>query len=123
MTPFEALERADALRERVAPRQRISMTELVRDKSWRDELAANGIVELTDRGETTAWMVSDDEMQALMKAYTLLEERVERSSLAAMIEARKDDHPVSGEELRQGALKAIDEHLAEWQGIADEHRK
>lgn len=123
MSPYDVFKRADALRDRVAKRPRVTMTELARSKAWREELDSSGVVEVTDRGETAAWIVSDDEMQALMEAYTLMEEQSERASLAAMLEARKNDVAVSGEELKRGALAALEKHLDEWQRIAHEYRK
>ena len=54
MVPYEVLERARSVRDRVSGRPRISVTELSRSKEWREILPEAGVIEITDRGDRRA---------------------------------------------------------------------
>lgn len=101
MAPMEVLERATGVSRRVRRSPRISVTELSRSTDWRKRIPEDGIIEVTDRGDTTAWLVSDDDMQALVEGFTLLEEELERAQVAAIFDTRGDARPVSGDQLRE----------------------
>lgn len=108
MAPYDVLERADNVRSTVQGRRRISITELSRGKDWRTQLPEAGIIEVTDRGDTTAWLVSDEDMQALVEGYRYLEEELERMQIATLFGARATDKPATGSTLKQKALASFD---------------
>ena len=100
MAPYEVLERAGSVRDRVSGRPRISVTELSRSKDWRERLPEVGVIEITDRGDTAGWLLSAQDMAAIIEGYSYLEEEVERAQIAAIFDARQGSRPLS-----KGALK------------------
>lgn len=108
MAPYDVLERADNVRSTVQGHKRISVTELSRGKDWRSQLPEAGVIEVTDRGDTTAWLVSDADMQALVEGYRYLEEELERMQIAALFEARATDKPATNSKLKKEALASFD---------------
>ena len=108
MSPVATLERVAEMRSAVARKPRISMTDMARDTSWKKTLPEEGIIEITERGETAAWLVSDESMAALMEELAELEAAVEYYEVQHIAARREAGfRPLSGDEL----LQAID---AEW---------
>ena len=108
MSSVATLERVADMRNAVNRKPRISMTDMARDTSWKKTLPEQGIIEITERGETAAWLVSDESMEALMEEFAELEAAVEYYEVQHIIAQREADYrPLSGDEL----LQAID---AEW---------
>ncbi|WP_165055397.1 MULTISPECIES: hypothetical protein [unclassified Adlercreutzia] len=119
MAPMELLERAAGVSSRVSRDSRISVTELSRGTDWRKRLPDEGIIEVTDRGDTAAWLVSDKDMQALVKRYSLLEEELERAQISAIFRTREDARPKTGNELKQAARAAFAKRGQELSEIID----
>ena len=108
MGPVATLERVAEMRNAVNRKPRISMTDMARDTSWKKTLPEQGIIEITERGDTCAWLVSDESMAALMEELAELEAAVEYYEVERIVARREADfRPLAGEEL----LQAID---AEW---------
>lgn len=99
MAPYEVLDRAGSVRDRVSSRPRISVTELSRSKDWRDKLPEVGVIEITDRGDTAGWLLSTQDMEAIIEG-SYLEEEVERPQIAAIFGAREGSYPLSGRALK-----------------------
>lgn len=112
MTPYDVLDRASAVRDVVVGTPKISVTDLSRSKDWRSRLPEVGVMEITDRGDTAGWLVSDADMNALIEGYTYLEEELEKAQIAAMFAAREDARPVSGEALEREALASFEARKA-----------
>ena len=105
MTPVATLERVAEVRSAVNRKPRISMTDMARDTSWKKTLPEQGIIEVTERGETAAWLLSDEYMKALLEEIAELEAAVEYFETRGIVAQREGDfHPLSGSEL----AKAID---------------
>lgn len=119
MSPNEMLERAGSVRDSVLGRPRISATELARSKDWRERLPKEGVIEVTDRGGTAGWLVSDEDMRSLVEGYAYLEQEVERAQVAAMLGARRGSKPLSGEALGAAVLEAHRARKDELRGIVD----
>ena len=108
MGPVATLERVADMRSAVNRKPRISMTDMARDTSWKKTLPEKGIIEITERGDTCAWLVSDESMAALMEELAELEAAVEYYEVQNIVARREADfQPMSGDEL----LRALD---AEW---------
>ena len=122
MAPQETLERIEGVRSAVSGRATISVTELSRSSEWRERLPEAGVMEITDRGGTAGWLLSVDDMLALIDGYTYLEEQLERLQTAALFSTREDARPVSGKRLEYDALERLDARLDELERAADDER-
>lgn len=111
MTPVSTLERVAEMRNAVNRKPRISMTDMARDTSWKKTLPEQGIIEVTERGETAAWLVSDENMTALMEELAELEVAVEYYEVQHIIGQREGEfRPLSGDEL----ARALEAEWAQW---------
>ena len=119
MSPYEVLERAGSVRDRVSGRPRISVTELSRSKDWRDRLPKVGAIEITDRGDTAGWLLSAQDMEAIIEGYSYLEEEVERAQIAAIFGARRGSRPLSGEALKDAVGNSFEVRRGELRGVLD----
>ena len=107
MTP-QLRERIGALQQTTKPLQRVSLTELARGKQWRQELAGCGMMEVIDRTETAAWLVSDQQMEELLYAVVSLEEELEQARVDALFDARSDyQNWLQGDSLAEAALQRL----------------
>lgn len=124
MAPAEVMMRLDRFKKAPKPSGHITVTELARSKDWRRKLPEVGLMEVTDRGETAGWLVSQDDLEAFIHAVISLEEDLEERSLAALFGARPPERIdwKSGEELAAGALEYLDTYGDEMMAIVDEHR-
>ena len=119
MAPYAALERMGSMRDLVSGRSRISVTELTRGKEWRERLPESGVIEITDRGDTAGWLVSDDDMAAIVESYAYLEEQLEQTQIAAMFSTRSDARPQSGDELATSVANAFDARKSALRSVVD----
>lgn len=125
MAPTEVLERIDSLKKASRPIGHITVTDLARSKEWRKELPKVGVMEITDRGETAGWLVSEKDIEAIVYAVIELERELEEASLTAMFHARPHDDLAdwkSGSELKTEALQYLEEHGEGIKETLDEHR-
>ncbi|WP_080799512.1 hypothetical protein [Arabiibacter massiliensis] len=119
MAPQEILNRASNVRDLVSGRPRISVTDLSRSKDWRAQLPEAGVMEVTDRGDTAAWLLSDEDMRAILDGYTYLEEELERAQIAAMFKAREGSVAKSGAELEAAAMDVFAARKKELRSVID----
>lgn len=119
MSPAELLQRADAVRDAASKRTQISVTELSRSKAWRNELSHAGVIEITDRGNTAAWLVSSEDMRALIEGYVRLQKEAEQAQIDALFASRPDTEPLTGNALRTAAREHLDARLDEISEIAE----
>ena len=82
-------------------------------------LSDAGVVEITDRGGTAGWLLSAEDMAAIVEGYSYLEEQLERMQIAALFEARNDSQPLSGEALKAAVRETFDARKAELRGVVD----
>lgn len=110
MSPAETLEVSNVIRNRVMNQQRISVTELARNTTWRKKLASCRLLEIVDRGSSVGWLVSNKGMEALLDTISYFEAEAESAQVAYIVEARtgRDDWK-SGPALKQD----IDAHAKE----------
>lgn len=121
MAPIELLERATGISSRAQKGARMSVTDLARGTDWRKRLPEEGIIEVTDRGDTTAWLVSDQDMQALVEGFALLERELEQAQVAAIFATRETGHPESGRALRDSALRSFETRKDEFKDILNDN--
>ncbi len=120
MVPYATLDRAGCIRDSVLGRSRISATDLARSKDWRERLPEENVIEITDRGGTAGWLLSDESMRALVEGYAYLEEEVERAQIAAMFGARRNSKPLSDDELQAAVVKTHRARKDELRKIVDD---
>ena len=113
-------DRVDFIRGFVSPDQRISLTELTRSKGWRDDLVNCDIMEVVDRNDTAAYLVSPEGMRALLRTIDLLEEEVERTQIYLLFSSRQQMNDwSSGERLANKAKQYLDSKEAVLKGVLD----
>ena len=117
MVPNAILDRVNEVRNAVTGCRRISVTDLTRGKDWRSMLPEAGIMEVTDRGDTAGWLVSDSDMRAMVEDYNRLEEELERAQIAAMFAEREASHPLTGNDLAAGVRSVFEARKQELMGI------
>ena len=111
-------DRVEFIRGFVSPDQRISLTELTRSKGWRDDLVNCDIMEVVDRSDTAAYLVSPEGMKALLKAIDLLEEEAERTQIDLLFSSRQHLNDwSSGERLATKAKQYLDSREAALKGV------
>lgn len=104
------LDRAQVLSKAASDDARISLTELARSSGWRKVLQSTGIIEVMDRTETAAFLVSREGMAGLLEIIDALEEQLEMADISALASARAErTRWMSGEAL---ADVAWDEFVA-----------
>ena len=114
MTSITIEEKVGKFQNVVGSTSRIGVSEFARSREWRDWLREVGCFEVVDRNGVVGYMLAPDYAQALSTRIANLEEQEERAAISAMLEARKDRTEfVTGEELENGALAYLDEHLDE----------
>ena len=88
MSPQE-LKHFEDLKAKSRKTPRVTYTELARGKEWREELPECGIIEVVDRSETSAWLVTDEYLHGIISLIDeLLDEREERQ-IQGMLAARE----------------------------------
>lgn len=125
MAPAEVMERLNHFKKAARPSGQITVTELARGKDWRRELPKVGMMEVTDRGETAGWLVSQEDLEAFVYALVDLEKEVEDLSLAAMFEARATEGQhnwESGTQLAEDAKSYLDADGDKIMAIIDGYR-
>lgn len=124
MAPAEVMMRLDRFKKASKPSGHITVTELARGRDWRKELPEVGLMQVTDRGETAGWLISQEDLDAIVYAVISLEEDLEERSIAALFAARPPEKMEwkSGKELAEGAMRYFEEHGDEIRAIVDEYR-
>lgn len=113
-------DKVESIRRFVVPDQRIGLTDLARSKDWREALLVHEIVEVVDRTETAAYLVSPDGMRALMEKISALEEELEQAEIDALFSAREDmDDWSSGNVLASKAKDRLRASIEALGGISD----
>lgn len=109
---MEVRERAEAMREAAASGSRIGLTELSRSNAWRKALEERGVLEIVDRVDPAAYLMSVDAMNELLDTINELEARLEHESLQAMFSSRQDreERWQSGQSLVADAKAYLHEH-------------
>ncbi|OZG60536.1 hypothetical protein BLEM_1837 [Bifidobacterium lemurum] len=121
---MEVKERVEALRDASAAGARIGLTELARSNAWRAKLAEQGALEIVDRVDPTAYLLSVDAMNELLDTINALESELERATLQMMFVAdgERERNWESGAELEQGALDYLHRNAEAIQDILSEAR-
>ena len=119
MAPLDTIDRASAIGRRVAGDVRISVTELSRGNEWRAQLPVAGVIEITDRGDTAGWLLSDEDMRSLVESIALLEEELERAQIATLFKSRENSKPQTGKALKNAANKAFAARKSQLREIVD----
>lgn len=125
MAPAEVIDRLDGLKRAPKPAGHITVTDLARSKEWRTKLPQVGMMEITDRGQTAGWLVSEQDIEAIVYAIIDLQEELEKASMEAMFQTRSPEGAgawKSGKELESEALVYFDEHGDEVMAILHEHK-
>ena len=93
---------------------RIGVTELAKDTNgWRSKLAKSGLMEITDRNCTAAYLISTEGLESIMSQFEEQEAALEELSVAAMFDARANSAKwTSGAKLAKDAKSALAERFA-----------
>ena len=112
MAPTATASRLDLNYWTVRAQPRVSVSSLARSKDWKEKLAKGGPIEVLDRGDTCAWLVSPEDMDELMTGYTHYQDALEQASMKAMIDARTEDRtPLTDEALKQAVREAFADRM------------
>jgi 5'-deoxynucleotidase YfbR-like HD superfamily hydrolase len=105
-------ERAEAMLEASREDSRVSLTDLGRSNAWRRKLSSKGVLQLMDRSDTAAFVVSVDAMNDLLDSLDEYESQLETASVRDMFEARKHRTDIkSGNGLRDAAAASFDARI------------
>ncbi len=100
--------RMQTLQAASGSKSRISLTELARSNKWRSALKDRGVLEVVDRTDTAAFLVSQQGMADLLGTIEDLESQLERAEIASMVNARAGrQNWLSGEELASQAWDCL----------------
>lgn len=114
------LERMQVLNHARKDAPRISLTELARSSGWRKALNQKGVVEVVDRTETAAFLVSRQGMAELLETIDSLEEQLERADIASMVNARSGrQNWMSGDELASAAWSEFAARKESFEAVVD----
>lgn len=93
---------------------RIGVTELSRNtEKWKKQLKSSGILEVTDRSGTAAYLVSESSIKDLADTIDEQAKTIERLSMEAMFESRTDNGEwESGSELAKSAMSIFEKRFA-----------
>ncbi|RSX52237.1 hypothetical protein D2E25_1650 [Bifidobacterium goeldii] len=115
------LDHAEALRQANEPGGHITLTDLNRSNAWRSQLADNGIVEVMDRNDTAAYLLTPQALYDLVDAVRERDAEIETMSVRAMFEARKHRTDVkTGSELREAAQESLARRLTMLHEVLDD---
>lgn len=119
MTPA-VLEKIDSVRTKTAGIPRLTYTELARGKAWRAQLPECGVMEVTDKGETSAFLLSGDYMYALVSLLDEVASEYEQGQIDQMLAVRANyQNWQQGEQLAVDALASFEARKADFRNIAD----
>lgn len=100
--------RAEALQISAQKGARITLTDLSRSNSWRKTLSSKGVLELVDRSDTTAFILSVDAMNDLLQSLNDYEAELETLCVKDLFEARKERTQLhSGLTLQKNAIESF----------------
>ena len=120
MVPTATATRIDSNYWAAKAQPRVSVSSLARSKDWKERLSQEGLIEVLDRGDTCAWLVSPESMDALMAGYASYQDELEMASLKAMVDARTPGRmPLSGEALSAAAKGFLLSNLEELELIVN----
>ncbi len=123
MTP-PVLAKMETLRKASSSHSRISLTELARSTKWRDQLAEQGVLEIMDRTETAAFLLSPNNMDTLLNAIEELEEQVEQAEVEALISCRATQNNwQTGDTLASSASASLKKRRQELDKIAADYAR
>ena len=124
--PAHVLERAEKVKSFDIP-ERLTVTQLAREKEWRTYLKEKAILEIIERSETIGVLVAKDAFESIQLYIQELEKEVEEAayekemlSIKALVDTRTDDEYLEGEELKSAALKIFSQQSKELQNLLDE---
>ena len=119
------LTRCKEIREQMHDARSLSYTELARSTGWRDELGQAGVFKVGDsRGRReSAWVVSQDCMDALLELVEQTEAAREEEQVEEMLAARGDYRNwMQGDELADAAMASYLERRTAFEEALDGRR-
>ena len=101
-------------------KSRLGLTDLTRSKAWRQTLDENDILEVVDRTETAAFILSPETLDSITTYIEALEEELEEIRIDALFDTRKNLNDwTSGEELAQKAIESFSKNEEKWRRLLD----
>lgn len=120
MTPTATATRIDSNYWAAKAQPRVSVSSLARSKDWKERLSKEGLIEVLDRGDTCAWLVSPESMDALMAGYASYRDELEMASLKAMVDTRTLGRTaLTGEALSAAAKDYLLSNLGEMERVVN----
>jgi len=122
--PSEMLSTVDRVRNGFQLDSHITVTQLARSTSWRNDLEKYDAMPILDRNQTAAVVLSPDAFRAVMKYIDLIEEELEASQLDVLMKARENmENWEEGEELSRKAKESFLERQKLLRGLIDGYQE
>jgi hypothetical protein len=102
----------------------ITVTQLTRSTSWRNDLEKYLAMPILDRNQTAAVVLSPDAFRAVLKYIDMIEEELETTQLEMLFKARENmENWEEGEELSRKAKESFLERQELLRGLLDGDRE
>ncbi len=119
----EILDKVEQIRSGFKMGSRVGVTALGRSTQWREELEKLSAMEVTDRDQTAAILLSPDAFKAILTYLDQVDREREQLQLEVLFEARKDMNDWdSGDSLAAKTLQILDEREDQIRGLLDDHK-
>lgn len=113
--PPHVLQTVEKIRGGFQLGSHVNVTQLGRSTAWRSHLAELGAMQVLDRNQTTAVLLTPDAFLALTEYIDLMEKELEKAQVETLLAERADmNNRESGEELARKAKESFlsrQEHL------------
>lgn len=119
----EILDKVEQIRSGFKMGSRVGVTALGRSTQWCEELEKLSAMEVTDRDQTAAILLSPDAFKAILTYLDQVDREREQLQLEVLFEARKDMNDWdSGDSLAAKTLQILDEREDQIRGLLDDHK-
>ncbi|WP_394120456.1 hypothetical protein [Planococcus donghaensis] len=120
---MELLHKIENVRQESEIKVNVELSKFERSTEWRKKLENLGSLQVVDQGKTIGVLLESEIFQALLEYLNIVEDELEETVLAAILEQRKDDtNFLSGEELTTAALEIFDEKQQEIRRFLDDNQ-
>lgn len=98
----------------------ITVTQLTRSTTWRTDLEKFVAMQVLDRNQTAAVVITPDAFRAVLDYINMVEEELETTKLEMLLKARENmENWESGEELSRKARESFLERQEHLRGVLD----
>lgn len=120
---MEMLEQVEKIRSGFQMGSRVGVTALGRSTQWREELERLAAMEVVDRNQTAAILLSPDAFKAILAYLDQIDEEREQMQVEALFKAREHMNDWdSGESLATKAVESLKARQDQIRGLLDGHK-